>query len=521
MKKLLLFPALLLLNSSASFAQCNAMQNLSSTQINQLTVLRQPNDTALYYEQLFQIDSIAAEMKLIYAAQAGIPDASENSYVLSSNTSWINHAAAINLSRLLIAADSNTYADIWKVCKGMLPPAYQPHSVPLRAGAEVCSGLLKIAASESDPVRQTAYRQWAKAGLDSLMTMQLPSGAFPFPDLRTYNDPVFTPIINNYLQSLGADSVNVLQNGWIIDDSGTGEFKFDAGVIAGAFAEAFRYTGDTNYRNAAKRAADYLELQHFNSNYNYNTFVAYGMTMAWMNSQSDISLLNRSEQTLRYSVLPGQIPNGKWMDGHNAKSSYHGIMIHNNAVALSQLPVGSPYQDTLAEMTENSIRNFISRFDTCGSTTGFDCLLRAWWLGNTVIPTSLHDSLRDVIGRYINEANSNGRWLDVYTMGLYLEALDSLNIIVDYYTALPANIVFPNPFADEFRLEFEMQSAGEMQLCLFDLQGREILTTDKTLFPAGQHEIRMNAASLNDGLYLLRVYNGKQIQSYRLIKMKQ
>jgi len=140
----------------------------------------------------------------------------------------------------------------------MKPSTNLPHSIPLRASAEIAAGLLKIAAKETDLTRKNNYITWATRALDSLATMQLSSGAFPFPDLRAYNDPVFTTIIQNYLNALGPDSVNVLQNGWIIDDSGTGEFKFDAGVIANAYYEAYILTGNEAYKTHCIAVAAYL-----------------------------------------------------------------------------------------------------------------------------------------------------------------------------------------------------------------------------------------------------------------------
>jgi hypothetical protein len=312
---------------------CGQVQNLSSTQELEISALIPALDTALKYEVLADIDSLSNELKLIFDVEGGIPESLESYYTLTSDTTWLNMFEAIELSRVLIDNDSMVYVDLWKVAKGMRPPLYLPNSIPLRSAGEIARGLLKIAYFENDSVRKNAYRFWAKRALDSLATMQLPNGAFPFPDLREYNDPVFTPIIQNFLNSCGADSVNVLQNGWIIDDKGTGEFKFDAGVIGTAYVDAGGLLLGSNYDSIIFDIADYfvnvMWSFGFNRNYNYNSFGLVTMHHA-LALTGDQIYAERVEKTLRYSIYPGQINSGRWMDGHNASSRYHSILIQLN-----------------------------------------------------------------------------------------------------------------------------------------------------------------------------------------------
>ncbi len=94
----------------------------------------------------------------------------------------------------------------------MAPTAYQPNSIFLRASAEIAVGLLNIGAKETNSTRKANYESWAIKALDGLATMQLSSGAFPFPDLIMYGDPVFSDIIQIFLEGVGADSVIVLLN---------------------------------------------------------------------------------------------------------------------------------------------------------------------------------------------------------------------------------------------------------------------------------------------------------------------
>jgi hypothetical protein len=489
---------LFLLCAQPMRAQCGDVQVLTPLQQSQLQNLVPLIDTALFYEQLHQIDSLSQIAKTIYATEAGQPENNDTYTTLSAQTNWLTLQPALQLSRLLIAADSQAYVDVWQLCKGRYPPAYLPHSVPLRAGAEVCAGLLKIAAAETDTNRRNAYQQWAIRGLDSLLTMQLNSGAWPFPDLRTYNDPVFTSIINNYLQAIGADSVNVLVNGWIIDDSGRGDFKFDAGVIAGAYAEAYSYTGDTAYLGAARRTANYLLPLHYNRNYNYNTFAAYGMAKAYSQSQTDMAFYNRAVQNLREAVLPGQIPSGNWMDGHNAESVYHAVMLYNMAPVLAQMPQTDPLHDTLATMLTLATRRFIQYEGTCGASVGYKSLLRLWVLDTHCIAQPLHDSITNLIGRYINQSNSNGRFLDVPAMGLYLELLQLPNAIDANIERELSAAVFPNPATDVVSVYWDMPVSATLRL--YNMQGELVL---EKIVSETMQETKISLENIAAGVYLL------------------
>jgi hypothetical protein len=515
MKELIVIACIALSNVFVS-AQCNDVQILNSSQNVQLNAAYSALQPALYSKNLNAIDSINAAAKIILSAEAGQPESAETYTALSANSTWLPFNSAISLSRLLIGADSMVYVDIARTCKGELPPLYQPHSVPLRAGAEICSGLIRIANAESDLSRKSLYMQWATDGLDSLLTMQLPNGAFPFPDLRPYGDPVFTPIINNYLQSLGADSVNVLVNGWIIDDRGTGEFKFDAGVIGGVFAEAYLFTGDTNYRNAAVKTAVYCDSLRLNTNYNYNTFQAYALSFGYaLNNQNSDWALN-ADTVLRYSCLPGQLQNGRWMDGHNAKSVYHNIIIHNTSAVLLNCPATNPHFDTLSGMLNAALRNFLMQYYTCDASVGFDGLIRAWKLGTNVVPQSLHDSIGDVIGFYINRAASDGSFLDVYTMGLYLDAQLNLTQIEEPDSKSDYS-VFPNPGNDELNIICNSVFAGSTSISIVNSIGNCVLKSVN-------HPEQLNSAwhistvSLPPGMYLIVFVNSESTQSLRWIK---
>jgi Secretion system C-terminal sorting domain len=502
---------LVLLSIKLNAQICGVSQNLTSTQNIQINAILTPLDTALKYENLYQIDSLSSELKTAFSLEGGIPDAVETYYNLVPNINWINISSAIDLSRILIANDSMVYVDLWKVAKGMSPPSYQPNSIFLRASAEIASGLLKIADKETDLTRKTLYQSWAIKALDSLATMQLPNGAFPFPDLRMYGDPVFSSVIQNFLNNVGADSVNVLQNGWIIDDKGTGEFKFDAGVIANAYYEAYNYTGNVNYKNIAIATGNYLDSLNFNLNYNYNTFASLGLTRAYQLT-NDTSYLERAIKTLRYSLFPGQISNGRWVDGHNANSRYHSIIIQYIVPTINLLPSSHIYKEDLDSMTQKAVRNMVEYTYNCGSATGFRWLLKAHQLNSSLISNTLKDSITDLIGQHINQSVINGKYLDIPSIGEYIELLDLITGINDitYPIGLKVN-VFPNPTNNILNLAFNLSENDDIHLTIHNTKGQLINTIDQGKKTVGSYSYQIDLTNRENGVYFLTLMiNGKK-----------
>jgi hypothetical protein len=504
---------------SSCFGQpCGSVQTLSSAQTIQLNSLMVELDTALVQENYSSIDSLSSLIKTTFGTEGGKPDAVEIYYNLVSTTNWMNLSNTILLSRQLISSDSLVYADLWKVAKGMAPPSYQPNSIFLRASAEVAVGLLKIADKETDLTRKTLYQSWANRALDSLATMQLPNGAFPFPDLRPYGDTIFSPIIQNYLNSLGADSSLVLLDGWIIDDSNTGEFKFDAGVIGNAYYEAYLYTGNIQYKNIALAVANYMLHLKMNLNYNYNSFVSLALTRGYQLS-NDTNYLNRAIINLRYGLKPGQLTNGRWVDGHNANSRYQNLIIYNIVPTINLIPITNPHKSDLDTMTVRAIQNLINYTNTCGSATGFRWLTYAYTLDSTLYSVTTRNQIKNLIGRHINQAAINGKYLDVQSMGLYIELLNLLtsDIDINFPIDLKTNI-FPNPFYDQINVFFELPNQQILEVSLYDNAGNLITSIDKGQKTKGTYNYKINGSDLTSGIYFVVIETPKGKLSSKVIK---
>lgn len=498
---------------------CGVAQVLNSTQKSSISSIMVELDSALKYENEQKIDSLSFELKKVFSNNAGIPESIETYYSLLPETNWLNSIDALKLSRSLINKDSTIYTDLWKLAKGRKPDLYLEHSIFLRTSAEVASGLYKIANKESDPNRKSLYLNLANRALDSLATMQLPSGAFPFPDLRTYGDPVFSTIIQNFLNQCGPDSTNVLKSGWIIDDKGTGEFSFDAGVIANSYYEAYNFTGNINYKNKVISIGNYLLSVNFNRNYNYNTFVSLGLTRAFQLSNDSI-YLKRAFKILRFAIFPGQASNGRWLDGHNANSRYHSIIVQNIIPTVLLIPINSPYKLILSEMTNKAVSCLVDYTYKCQSATAYRWLLSAYKPNLSIFSETLNDSIKKLIGQHINQSNNNGKYLDVPTMGEYIQLLGMYSQIENKPKVKATSFsITPNPVNSFCLVSLELTAEENIHLFITDQLGvTQIDVVNENTSP-GNYTYSIDLSQLQEGVYVINCQTKNSLFSKKLVKL--
>jgi len=84
---------------------------------------------------------------------------------------------------------------------------------------------------------------------------------------------------------------------------------------------------------------------------------------------------------------------------------------------------------------------------------------------------------------------------------------------------------YPNPFNPSTTISFDLSSPAGVSIEVFDVFGRNILTTPRASFSAGVgHEFQLDASSLPSGTYLYRVLaemsGGIQVQTGRMTLVK-
>jgi hypothetical protein len=79
---------------------------------------------------------------------------------------------------------------------------------------------------------------------------------------------------------------------------------------------------------------------------------------------------------------------------------------------------------------------------------------------------------------------------------------------------------FPNPFNPSTTIQFQLLSAGEVSLKIYDQLGREISTLINGVQQAGKNQIEWDAASYSSGVYFCRLMMGEHFEMKKLFLIK-
>jgi len=79
-------------------------------------------------------------------------------------------------------------------------------------------------------------------------------------------------------------------------------------------------------------------------------------------------------------------------------------------------------------------------------------------------------------------------------------------------------IIYPNPFTQETTLTFELKSQNDVLIEAYDTQGRLVDEIVRRNYNQGKHQLRWNAQSLPDGIYIIKMMVGDKVYSNKIIK---
>jgi len=79
---------------------------------------------------------------------------------------------------------------------------------------------------------------------------------------------------------------------------------------------------------------------------------------------------------------------------------------------------------------------------------------------------------------------------------------------------------YPNPFNPTTTVEYSIPEASFVELKIYDILGREVVTLVKENKPSGKHSVRFNASNLPSGIYFYRIVSGNFTATKKLIILK-
>jgi hypothetical protein len=185
-----------------------------------------------------------------------------------------------------------------------------------------------------DAARQAGdFLLWAQS--------QAGSGVFPFPANRgNTNSAAFRSAGRQLARAEKSGLSNIVKNGWAIDDLDDGGLQFDNGECGIAIFELYDATQEKQYLDAALRSAAWAMQRPLVANWNYNSFSVRLLVRAYM-ATADGSFLDSAMRKSSLGVIPGQLTQGentgRWGDPHNARPTYHYIMLHSLAELVAAM----------------------------------------------------------------------------------------------------------------------------------------------------------------------------------------
>ncbi len=302
-----------------------------------------------------QVRAVTAEMLAVLGDQAGVPDGRRAGR--KADAALMTEAAATKLFLDALATESRT---IRQVTEGK-PLADQM----VRAYAYVLSATNTVRpfVEKHQPGAIEKLDGLTRGGAGILVKLQQPEGHFPFPDLRGKNIR-FGDMID---KQVAAGQV-VVRDGWIVTSDPDGGSQFDTGVCGVALLVAGQIYANEEWKRAGLRAADWALGQPCCGNFNYNAFSVSLLAHAFRVS-GDTKYLDGAVKKFRVGVAPGQAPNGRWIDAHNARTVYHVIILRALGDLASVLPADrSAERAEMDGVARPAIKALLDEFDAMGIT---------------------------------------------------------------------------------------------------------------------------------------------------------
>lgn len=285
---------------------------------------------AMFRESVSEIYLLCNALKALLKDQSGKPEVA--AIYFNRKGEDVNPSRLYQIYDALAA--SADYPYIGKYCSGRLPNS-EDIEMYLRTGCEMIrSAFAGMDNRNISEEKRELLKSQAKSGLDSLLTVQHPSGVFPFPDMRGIN-PWFAPMIENMLK--GLNERDYIENGWLIKGvKGDGGLQFDNALCGSVLIEGYKRFNDRKYLAAAVAAGEWAMKQEIVVNFNYNAFSVMLLSELFM-ATGNYDFLDSALKKTRLGIMPGLCDNGRYFDGHNAKTVYHLILIRGMLTVVKAL----------------------------------------------------------------------------------------------------------------------------------------------------------------------------------------
>lgn len=100
------------------------------------------------------------------------------------------------------------------------------------------------------------------------------------------------------------------------------------------------------------------------------------------------------------------------------------------------------------------------------------------------------------------------------------EAVSTEPSVAELPQQVRLNQNYPNPFNPTTTISFDLPSASDVRIDIYDLLGRRVATLLNDHISAGSHEVRFDASSLSSGMYIYRLQSAEFTKSRSMLLVK-
>lgn len=79
--------------------------------------------------------------------------------------------------------------------------------------------------------------------------------------------------------------------------------------------------------------------------------------------------------------------------------------------------------------------------------------------------------------------------------------------------------IYPNPFFEKIEIYYKADEYKNIEICIFDVYGKYILSENIVLSNSTLSKFSINTSSLNNGVYILRIFDGENYYKKKIIKI--
>lgn len=280
----------------------------------------------------------AAEALGLSGTQAGLPDVADPDIVVGNRTLRLTPTQRDAASVLLL---TEIQQRAW--WRRATKPTELKHA--LRETAEVIRACLAARRADLASPRARQFLAISEECAQFMLQAQAEAGTgvFPFPAVRAGQGRAFE-VAERFLAKVEQDgkSAEVIHHGWIAADPyADGGLQFDNGLAGCALFELYTATEDKRYLDGARKATDWAATSATVPNWNYNAFSLQLLSQGFLVT-GEKRYLTAARRKFTLGVEPGQLTAGaragRWMDGHNARPSYHYIIVRALISYVQALP---------------------------------------------------------------------------------------------------------------------------------------------------------------------------------------